>query len=135
VRLVADSHIIHWYLNSPEALSETALAALGDAEDSEGISVSAITVPELWMAASRKRGATTIPRASYEIVRAALIDPDIALDVEPITPAVWRHFEVVSSEMSDPMDCLIVATARSLGVPLVTKDSKITQANVVDTIW
>lgn len=135
MKVVADSHTIYWYLNNPAELSEIALAALGDAEDSDGISVSAITIPELWMASTRKRSERAIPRSGYEIVRTALTNDEFSFSIEPITPAVWRHFEVISQRLPDPMDAIIVATALALDVTLVSRDSKIRQSETVDVIW
>jgi PIN domain nuclease of toxin-antitoxin system len=104
VRVVADSHALYWYLISPDRLSKRALAVLGAAEDTDGIAVSALTMPDLWMAASRKRGPSAIPRSGYEIVRAALLDPDTALDVAVLDTAAWRHFEALPTSIADPMD-------------------------------
>jgi PIN domain nuclease of toxin-antitoxin system len=98
VRVVADSQAIIWYLSRPERLSERALETLGSAEDSDGIVVSSWTVPELWMAATRKRGPNAVDRANYELVRSTLLDADSAVDVEPFGSAMWAHFEVVSTE-------------------------------------
>ena len=70
MRVVADSHAIYWYLIRPQQLSDVALEALGEAEDTDGIAVSALTMPELWMAATRKRGPQALPRTGYEIVQA-----------------------------------------------------------------
>ena len=61
MKVVADSHAIDWYLISPEQLSDVALDVLGEAEDTQGIA-SALTMPELWMAATRKRGPQALPR-------------------------------------------------------------------------
>jgi PIN domain nuclease of toxin-antitoxin system len=135
VRVLADSHAIYWYLISPEQLSDIALEALGEAEDTDGIAVSALTMPELWMAATRKRGPQAIPRTGYEIVRAALLDPTAAVEVAPLDATAWRHFEALPRSIADPMDALIVATARALGVPLVSRDRRIAEASVVDVIW
>jgi PIN domain nuclease of toxin-antitoxin system len=41
VRGVADSHVIYWYLADPEVISQRALEVLGEAEDTDGIVVSA----------------------------------------------------------------------------------------------
>jgi PIN domain nuclease of toxin-antitoxin system len=62
VKLVSDSHILIFYLFTPGRLSETALEALGQAEDDEGIMVSAATLGDLWYA-SHKTGAGGWPRA------------------------------------------------------------------------
>ena len=37
--------------------------------------------------------------------------------------------------LNDPFDALICAAARDLGLPLITRDSKIVESGVVDTIW
>ena len=135
MRVLADSHSIYWYLTSPGRLSELALLALGEAEDSGGVVVSAWSVPELWMASTRKTGVGSITRGSYELVRAALVDPDIAVDVEPFGPAMWPHFESVSTVLADPFDSAIVATALALGVEVVTRDRAITDSGTVGVIW
>lgn len=135
MRVVADSDALYWYLISPDRLSDAALNALGEAEDTDGIAVSALTVPELWMATTRKRGARAIPRSGYEIVRSALLDPTNALEVAPLDAAAWRHFEALPRSITDPMDGLIVATAQALGVTLVTRDRRIMEAGVVDVTW
>jgi len=135
VRVLADTHALYWYLISPEQLSPRSLEALGHAENSDGIAVSALSVPELWVAVTRKRGERAIPCSGYEIVRAALLDPETALDVVPLDAHAWRHFEALPASLRDPTDGLIVSTAQALGLPLVTKDSQITAARVIEVIW
>jgi PIN domain nuclease of toxin-antitoxin system len=36
---------------------------------------------------------------------------------------------------NDPFDALICAAARSLGLPLITRDGNIEDSGVVDVIW
>jgi PIN domain nuclease of toxin-antitoxin system len=135
VRVLADSHSIYWYLTDPDQLTDRALEALGEAEETGGVVVSAWSVPELWMASTRKRGARSITGASYELVRAVLVDPEIAVDVEPFGPAMWPHFETVSTVLADPFDSAIVATALALGLEVVTRDRAITDSATVGVIW
>ena len=47
MRVLADTHALYWYLISPDRLSPRSLEVLGRAEDSDGIAVSALTIPEL----------------------------------------------------------------------------------------
>lgn len=53
----------------------------------------------------------------------------------PLTPEVAATAVALPHPIRDPADQLIVATALHQGVPLVTKDSLIREANVVKTIW
>ncbi|MCE0765034.1 hypothetical protein LWC35_19325 [Pseudonocardia kujensis] len=54
MRVVADSHSLLYYLFSPDRLSEAAFDALGNAENSDGLVVSAATLGDLW--SSRRFG-------------------------------------------------------------------------------
>jgi PIN domain nuclease of toxin-antitoxin system len=135
VRVLADSHAIYWYIISPDRLSRVALDALTEAEATDGIAVSAVTMPDLWMAATRKRGERAIPHTGYELLRTVLLDPTTALDVAPLDTNAWRHFEALPRSIADPMDGLIVATALALKLPLVSRDSRISEAGVVKMIW
>lgn len=133
--IAADSQSIYWYLAAPERLSAAALEALGAAEDEDGIVVSAWTVPELWMAATRKRAATAVPRDAYELVRATLLDPTTSLTVIAFGERMWPHFEAVSLTLRDPFDSAVVATALTVGVDLVTSDAAIAAADIVTVVW
>lgn len=133
--IVADTQSIFWYLAAPDRLSPRALEALASAEDSDGIVVSAWTIPELWMAATRKRGSRAIPRGSYELARATLLDRDTTLRIEPFDERMWPHFEEVSLRLADPFDAAVVATARAVGCELVTSDRLIAETGVVPIVW
>jgi len=52
----------------------------------------------------------------------------------PITPAIAIRAAALE-QLRDPADRLIVATALEHHAPLITKDQRIRDANVVDTIW
>ena len=77
--IVADTHSIYWFLTARERLSSVAREALRAAEDGDGIAVSAWTVPELWMAATRKRGHRAVLPRAYELVKNTLLDPDTSM--------------------------------------------------------
>jgi hypothetical protein len=59
MRVVADSHVLIFYLFTPDRLSEPALETLGEAEDGTGIVVSAATLGDLWYA-SHKSGPNSL---------------------------------------------------------------------------
>jgi hypothetical protein len=47
----------------------------------------------------------------------------------------WEDFEAASLVLPDPFDGAIVATARTLELPLISRDSAVTDARVVEVIW
>ena len=53
----------------------------------------------------------------------------VFLDVEHVVEAHALRFT------TDPFDLLIVAVARTLGYPLITKDAAIEAANLLPTLW
>lgn len=64
----------------------------------------------------------------------ALTLPEIRL--AGLSPAIAvLSTRLVGLENFDPSDCLIVATALSLGCPLVTRDEKLMRCSLVKTIW
>ncbi len=49
-----------------------------------------------------------------------------AIRAAPFTPEIAMNASYLPGNLHpDPADCLLIATARHLGVPLVTRDSKI----------
>jgi PIN domain nuclease of toxin-antitoxin system len=135
VKVVADSQVVLWYLNAPRKLSEKALRQLEEADQDGCIVVSAVTVPELWMAATRKQGPRAVSKAQYAKLKEALEDPSLAFQIEPLDALLWQHFEEVSLRLQDPFDAMIVATALELDVPLVSADSAIAEAGLVHVVW
>lgn len=85
------------YVSSASAFEVTALCTAGRL----GLSMS----PERWIRDS-------VARAG---LRLTSIDLDVAIDAG----------SVAVSAIADPLDRLLVATARSLGVPLVTRDRQL----------
>jgi PIN domain nuclease of toxin-antitoxin system len=96
------------------------------------IAISSITAWEIAMLTTRGRlslsiDVTTWLAAIQQIERVGFL----AIDNEIAVNAV----ELPGEFHKDPADRLIVATARRLGVPIVTADEKITRYPHVRTIW
>lgn len=135
MRVVADTHALVWYLlDDPDGrLSPAAFAALEDAESTDGISVSVASVVDLWYVV-RTRGTFTDDQLNQVV--GLLRDPESALEAESITLDVTAAFRQIPRDaLGDPWDRFITATAMALGLPLVTRDRRITELGLVETIW
>ncbi|MBV9141125.1 MAG: PIN domain-containing protein [Pseudonocardiales bacterium] len=134
MRVVADSHVLIFYLFTPDRLSEPALEALGEAEDGLGIVVSAATLGDLWYA-SHKSGPNSLAPGAFESLRRTVLDPATNFNVVPITVDTMDHFaRVPLIDLADPFDRFVLATAAQLRIPLVTADRAMSKAGVVPVI-
>ncbi len=135
MRVVADSHALIFYLFLPDRLSEPALEVLGQAEDSDGVVVSAATLGDLWYA-SHKRGAKSLATGAFESLRRTVLDPTTNFEIAPILAETTEHFDRVPlAQLADPFDRFILATAAQLRLPLVTADRAITAAGIAEVVW
>jgi PIN domain nuclease of toxin-antitoxin system len=134
VRVVADSHILVFYLFEPARLSAPATEALLTAENTDGIVASAASIGDLWYA-SHKTGPKSLAPGVYESVRRTLLDPGTNLEVAPVLASTMEYFTSVPlAELGDPFDRFILATAAQLRLPLVTVDRAISNTGVVEVI-
>ncbi len=120
--LLLDTHALVW-LAEGQVLSPLTMAAIKSAALDDGIYVSPISAWEIGILVTRKRVLTLKPDAeswfanfmAQTYVKPAPFDWQIAIGAaylpEPFHP--------------DPADRLLVATARFMGIPLVTRDGKI----------
>lgn len=135
MKVVADSQALVRYLVDPTRLSEPALDALLEAEDSDGVIVSAATLGDLWYA-SQKTSSPPVAPGIFEHIRDTLLDPSTNLVLQPISVATMMHFDAVPlNDLRDPFDRFILATAIQLGIPLVTADRAISNTKTAEIIW
>lgn len=134
VKVVADTHVLVFYLFTPNRLTDTALEALLHAENTDGIVVSAATFADLWYA-SRKTSSAAIAPGVYEQVQATVLDPTTNLLLQPVSAATMAHFGAVPlEELRDPFDRFILATALQLKAPLVTADRAIAATGAAEIV-
>jgi PIN domain nuclease of toxin-antitoxin system len=131
--VVADTHAIIWYLRSPEKLSTNALTFLDNAlNNSESIFISAISIVEMNYLVEKNR----IPANSLEQLLKLIEDPLVSLFVVPLDIPVAKAFTQIPRDIVPEMgDRIIAATSLYLGLPLVTKDHKISNLSNIETIW
>lgn len=132
VKVVADSHAIVWYVQGSARLSEDAAATLAAAEASDGIVVSVATLIDLWYVTQTTRAVSADDVARLR----SRLSSSPKVDLHPVDVAVADATTAIARDViTDPWDRFIVATARALELPLVTRDGSIHGAKLVETVW
>lgn len=130
---IADTHpLIYYGTDQKSKLSKEALKIFNDCE--EGKHIIYVPAPAL-LESSRliKAGKVKTRNVSFEqwcrnLFKNAMF-VFLPIEVEHIILAHSYNFH------NDPFDLLIVAAAKTLDLPLITKDSIITDANIVEVVW
>jgi PIN domain nuclease of toxin-antitoxin system len=115
MRVVADSHALVWYGHDSRKLSQRARDVLDGAVGGEGVVISVISLVELWYVTQTTEGVSTEELAAIR----RRVDGSPTIEVHPVDEAVAD----------------IVATAQALELPLVTRDGRIQDSKLVETIW
>lgn len=131
--IVLDTHAWVWWASDPAQLSTAATAALDEAVGQDRpVYVSTISTWEVAMLVERGRLELALDVGDW--VAHAEAVPE--LEFVPITNHLaLRSVTLPGTLHGDPADRLIVATARYLGLPLVTRDRKLHEYPHVETIW
>jgi len=130
--IVLDTHVLVWWLAEDPGLSQKAKAAIDKEKAGGEIVVSSITAWEIAMLVEHGRLVLSMDVQSW-IATAAAIDAVRFLPVD--NEIALKSVTLPGNFHKDPADRMIVATARKLAVPLVTKDEKIRAYAHVKTIW
>jgi PIN domain nuclease of toxin-antitoxin system len=121
--ILLDTCAVVW-IGNREAVAPNALQAIRTAARTAGILVSAVTGWEIGLATTRRRHPLVLlPTAQLWLAdllarpgfRTVPLEPEVALSASYLPGDFHR----------DPADRLLIATARELGVPLVTRDRRI----------
>lgn len=121
--LLLDTHYWLWLQAGELArIGTEASASIVRAAAHESLLLSVISVREVGMLESKGRIALRQPIQAW--VDEALLTP--GLQLVPLTPEIAVESTRLPGEFhADPADRILVATARLLGVPLLTRDSRI----------
>lgn len=128
--ILLDTHAWMWWLDAPQRLSNEARQAI---DASREVAIASISCWELAMLTIR--GRIDLNRDVESWIMQALAHPRanaIALTPEIATQAALLEREGFSE---DPADRIIYATARTAGVPLVTRDAAIRDFDPARVIW
>lgn len=127
--IVLDTHAWIWFTTGSKKLSKSAAKAC---EKADVILIPAIGVWEVAMLVSK--GRLGLDRDVEIWVQQALSLPSIRL--EPLLPSISVRSTRLPGEFhGDPADRIITATALEHGIPLVTKDRRLSDYPHVRTIW
>jgi len=108
-------------------------AALEEAEDGNGITISVATLIDAWYVTQTTKA---ISEDQLAKLRTLVTNQDSNVVLESIDDEVAKRFEQIpQAVLPDPWDRLIVVTAVVLDAPLVTRDRRIEKSGLVRTIW
>ena len=129
--VLLDTHVLLWWLNDRARLSPAQRDIVNAVDSKSPLLVSDISLWEVAMLHSLGRIRLLIPlrewldkAAAPPLVQRYGISPAIAAEVAALPTSFHR----------DPADRILVATARVLGVTLLTQDRRIIDAALVDTV-
>ena len=130
--IVLDTHAWIWWLANPDEISRAAREAIDREIEREEVLISSISSWEIALLVRKGRLELTMPVEDWVARSEALpfiqfvpLDNRIAL----------RSNQLPGEIHDDPADRIIIATALTLGTPLVSKDTRIRDYPHVMTIW
>jgi PIN domain nuclease of toxin-antitoxin system len=128
--ILLDTHVLIWMASEPKRLSRRAREAIREGVKGAGVAVATISLWELaWLA---ENGRIQVSGSAESFVRETVA----RVILKPITPEIAAlAVRLPAGFPKDPADRLIASTAIREGGPLVTADTRIRQAKVVQTVW
>jgi len=130
--IVLDTHVWVWWVSGLEPLSPRAHRLMGEAVEQKAVSLSSISVWEVAQLVSRGRLELTMDVATWVAKSEAMP----FLHFIPVDNAIaLKSVQLPEPLHPDPADRIIIATALTLGYPLVTRDERIARSPHVRTIW
>jgi PIN domain nuclease of toxin-antitoxin system len=130
--ILLDTHAWLWLGMSPRRLSAAAASAIQAASSSGGLAIASVTILEVAFLMGRGRLRL---HGSPETLLPELLDGTgvVVKDITPAIAAVFAHLPDAVGH--DPVDRVILATARVEGLPLVTRDRRMRAQHVIQTVW
>jgi PIN domain nuclease of toxin-antitoxin system len=127
-----DTHILLWWFDGSRRLTRDQKRVLARNDADHPFAVADISLWEIAVLVEVGRVRLALPLEEW-LTRATAAP---RVEIQPITPAIAGEVIALTSTKDwDPADRIIVASARVLGVPLVTSDARIIDSKLVPTIW
>ena len=131
MKALLDTHVLLWWHCEPGRLSQGQKEVIEAADEKVQLLVSDISLWEVAMLHSLGRIRLTIPLREWlekaiapPLVRRYGISPAVASELASLPESFHR----------DPADRILVATAKVTGATLLTRDRRIAEAGLVDTL-
>jgi len=126
-----DTHILLWWFERASRLSVAQRRVLAKANDHASVGVSDVTLLEIALLLEAGRVKLAVPLDEW-LMRATAAP---LVERCGISPAIARELaDLHATRNWDPADRVLVASARVLGVPLVTSDTRIIDSGLVRVI-
>lgn len=130
--ILLDTHVLIWWVSGLQPLSARARRAVNEALKGGRVRASAISVLEIATAVRRGRLRLGLPVEEWLQHLGALPD----LRIEPVTSEIAQLAGSIGDGLhGDPVDRIIVATARLLKCRLITADANLRRSGEVPTLW
>jgi PIN domain nuclease of toxin-antitoxin system len=130
--ILLDTHVILILVSNPDHLSKSATRAIRRAETAGGVAIASITLWEIALLIHDRR--VVVEGSTESFLRQIAGRPD--LSVLELTPEIaGLAYQFPPDFPYDPADRIIAATARAHGLPLVTKDQRMQDSQLLRTIW
>ena len=130
--IVLDTHTWIWFISKPEVLSKRAKKAVSAAVEEKSVLISSISAWEVALLVKKKRLTLSLDVTDWIAKSEGL--PFVQF-IEISNSIAVKSVNLPQPLHPDPADRIIIATALSAGVPLVTKDKKLLNYLHVKTIW
>ena len=121
MRLLLDTHILLWRLAGSDRLPVDAITLIDD--QSSAVYASAASVWEVTIKWSLRKGPPDDMPLSGRAFAAAL--GETGIEILPVTPGHAAGIDDLPAIDCDPFDRLLIATARSEQLRLMTRDSQL----------
>lgn len=133
--VLADTHVLIWYATAPSMLSTTALQMMEQSvATGQPIVIASVSLIELVYIAEKR--SDSIDADTLRELLASIQASDSPIAIAPMTIDVAHHMVSVNrTQVRDPFDRTIVATAQALRLPLLTKDGTLTRHFPKLCVW
>jgi PIN domain nuclease of toxin-antitoxin system len=130
---VTDTHALLWHILSSSKLSPAATLIFKQTDENEArIYIPTIVLVETVYLIEKAK----VPKSAIDTVIGLLETQPTNYCLAHLELSTIRVMQTLSRQLIPEMpDRIITATALEFGLPLITKDSKITAAKVVQVIW